>query len=280
MQVVRSLDELNSVLEVVWAAAVRIGFVPTMGALHEGHLSLTRLCGPCDYRVVSIFVNPTQFAPNEDLSRYPRTLDEDLAMLSRENIDLVYVPSVEDMYGSGVQISIQPGEMGKVFEGAIRPEHFAGVLTVVGKLFHRVKPDVAVFGEKDFQQLCLIRKMVKELDWPVQILGGKTIRESDGLAMSSRNRFLKQSERASALALSRALRRGQEAAIRGVKSTEELRGEMMQAVREFPAATVDYLTAIEPESYAEPLEFSATSRLIGAIRVGSVRLIDNMPICE
>lgn len=276
MKVLRTRAELTEELDPLWKCAARISLIPTMGALHEGHLSLARLCGPCDVRVMSIFVNPTQFGANEDLARYPRTLDQDLVLCEQEGIDFVYAPTSEEMYASKLNITVDPGELGEIWEGAIRPGHFRGVLTVVAKLLHQVRPDAAVFGEKDFQQLALIRGMCKALDWPVSILAARTLREDDGLAMSSRNRFLKQQEREQAVVLYQALCAGKEAVKSGKTRLAEIKEIMLEVAGDVPAATVDYLTAVDSESMAEQDEISRNARLIGAIRLGSVRLIDNM----
>lgn len=278
MKVLHTQAELSTELDPLWKCGAPIGLIPTMGALHEGHLSLARLCGPCDVRVVSIFVNPTQFGQQEDLARYPRALDQDVEMLEHEGVDFVYAPSVADMYGDGSTITVQPGSLGEVWEGALRPGHFVGVLTVVLKLFNRVKPDLAVFGEKDFQQLALIRAMCSSLDLPIRILAGKTVREEDGLAMSSRNRFLKAAERAEAVALYRALCVGKEAFSQGAKSLTELKRVM---AKELPATMQpDYLTVVNSQTLIEPESASEEDRLIGAVRLGSVRLLDNLPLSD
>ena len=280
MKVLKTRAELKAELDPLWQCAARISLIPTMGALHEGHLSLARLCGPCDVRVLSIFVNPTQFGEKEDLTRYPRTLDNDVMLCEQEGIDFVYAPTVEEMYNSKLSITVEPGELGSVWEGAIRPGHFRGVLTVVAKLLHQVRPDSAVFGEKDFQQLALIRGMCKALDWPVSILAAKTMREDDGLAMSSRNRFLKTQEREQAVVLYQALCAGQEAIKSGEQRLEVVRKEMLNVMGNVPEALVDYLTVVDSETLAEQDVISMNARLIGAIRLGSVRLIDNLPASD
>lgn len=278
MKVLKTHAELTAELDPLWRCAARISLVPTMGALHEGHLSLARLCGPCDIRVVSIFVNPTQFGPNDDFARYPRTLEQDVELLEHEGIDFVYAPSPEDMYGNRPHITVDPGLLGTIWEGAIRPGHFSGVLTVVLKFLNRVKPDVAVFGEKDFQQLTLIRAMCKAFDMQVKIVGGKTLREADGLAMSSRNRFLKSGEREQANALYAALRKGQELFAQGERHIETIQHDMRGMIPK--GIGVDYLTAVDSEILSELNPVPASARLIGAIRLGSVRLIDNLPISD
>ncbi|MCB1061067.1 MAG: pantoate--beta-alanine ligase [Calditrichaeota bacterium] len=280
MKLLRTRAELISELEPLWQCAARISLIPTMGALHEGHLNLARLCGPCDIRVMSIFVNPTQFAPNEDLSRYPRDLERDLSLCEQEGLDFIYAPSADEMYGGASKIEIDPGMLGSIWEGKVRPTHFRGVLTVVGKLFHQVKPDAAVFGEKDFQQLILIRAMAEALDWPVAIIAGQIIREPDGLAMSSRNRFLKHAERSQATVLYRALRAGQEIIKNGESRLELVKNVMSEVVAGAPQVSVDYLTVVDSRTLKESAIIGPTGRLIGAIRIGSVRLIDNLPAID
>ncbi|MCB9357104.1 MAG: pantoate--beta-alanine ligase [Calditrichaeota bacterium] len=278
MKVVTSHADLKIALDPIWRCGAPIGFIPTMGALHEGHLSLMRLCGPCDVRVASIFVNPTQFGPKEDFGLYPRTLEDDLKLLEHEGLDIVYVPTVEDMYGASDGVSVRAGKLGEKWEGVIRPGHFDGVLTVVLKFFSRIRPDLAVFGEKDFQQLTLIRAMCRSLDLPIRIVAGETVREADGLAMSSRNRFLKHAARERAATLYRALRRGQSAFAEGDSSLAVVREQMKAELAD--DIEVDYLTVLDSESLEESDPVRPTGRLLGAVRLGSVRLIDNMPISD
>jgi pantoate--beta-alanine ligase len=259
----------------------RVGFVPTMGALHDGHASLMRVAreavtdGPV---VVSIFVNPLQFGPQEDLSRYPRTLEADLALCAREGVDVVFAPAVDEVYPGGEpQVTVEPGSLATILEGASRPGHFRGVLTVVAKLFGLVQPDVAVFGEKDYQQLALIRRMVTDLCLPVEIVGAETMREGDGLAMSSRNRYLDPEQRLTATALSRTLlaaqaaaRYGEQAALAAARAT----------LRESPGVDLDYFVITDPDLAALPAEPPAgtAGRALIAARVGTTRLIDNLPV--
>lgn len=250
--------------------------VPTMGALHEGHRSLIRQARVrADQVVVSIFVNPLQFSPNEDFSRYPRTFDADLDVCRAEGVDVVFHPAVEDMYAPDRQISVSSGEMGRIVEGAARPGHFDGMLTVVLKLFNLVQPDLAVFGQKDAQQLALIRRMVADFDLPIEILGSPTVREPDGLALSSRNRFLAEDDRRLALALSRALRAG---AARLTPS--EIRRTAMAVLDEAgPGLEVDYLALVDPATFAEVSEsYEGLAVLAVAARVGTTRLIDNVTL--
>ncbi len=252
--------------------------VPTMGALHAGHERLLRaartLAGPRGSVVVSIFVNPLQFGPGEDLHRYPRTLEEDLAMCAREEVGLVFAPSAAEMYPGGrPEVTVDPGPAGRLFEGEFRPGFFGGVLTVVLKLLHLTRPAVAVFGQKDAQQLALVRRMVTDLDLDVVIEPVPTARDADGLATSSRNRYLSAADRAVALALPRALLAGQTRAAGGA-------GPALAAARAVlaaePALAVDYVAVVDPGTFGPAGPGPAL--LVAAARAGGTRLIDNMPV--
>jgi pantoate--beta-alanine ligase len=255
-----------------------VALVPTMGALHAGHGALLdrarREVGPDAPVVVSIFVNPLQFAPGEDLERYPRTLDADLEVCAEHGVDVVFAPGVDEVYpGGDPQVTVAPGPLAEVLEGASRPTHFAGVLTVVAKLFGLVRPDVAVFGEKDYQQLALIRRMVADLCMGLEVVGGETVREPDGLALSSRNRYLGAEDRAHALSLSRALFAARDAASAGAEAAmAAARAELDGAA----ALAVDYLELTAPD--LGPVPISGAARLLVAARVGSTRLIDNVAL--
>jgi pantoate--beta-alanine ligase len=256
----------------------RVAFVPTMGALHDGHASLMRTARKhADTVVVSVFVNPLQFAEGEDLDRYPRTLEADLEVCAAEGVDVVFAPSVEEVYPHGVRnqqgVTVDPGHLATILDGASRPGHFTGVLTVVAKLFGLVQPDVAVFGEKDYQQLALITRMAADLCLPVEVVGAPTVREDDGLALSSRNRYLDPDQRRAAVALSRALRAAQERASYGVPAA---RWAAMSVLRAEPAVELDYLALTSPD-LGEPPE-TGEGRILVAARVGTTRLIDNMQI--
>ena len=265
-------------------AAVRAGLsapvvlVPTMGALHRGHQRLLRaartLAGPRGSVIVSIFVNPLQFGPNEDLDRYPRTLDDDLAMCAREGARLVFAPSAAEMYPGGQpQVTVDPGPAGRLFEGEFRPGFFDGVLTVVLKLLHLTRPAVAVFGQKDAQQLALVRRMVTDLNLDVVIEPVPTARDADGLATSSRNRYLSAADRAVALALPRALRAGQASAAGGADAVlAAARGALYAE----SGLAVDYVAVVEPGTFGPPGPGPAL--LVAAARAGGTRLIDNMPV--
>jgi pantoate--beta-alanine ligase len=257
--------------------AGRVALVPTMGALHAGHTSLfdhaRKAVSPDDVVVASIFVNPMQFAPGEDLERYPRTLDADLALCADHGVDVAFVPSVEDVYPGGEpEVTLDPGPRATVLEGAARPTHFRGVLTVVVKLFGLVRPDVAVFGEKDYQQLVLIRRMAQDLCLGIDVQGAPTVREPDGLAMSSRNRYLTPADRARALALSAALAAGRDAAPDGGDCVLTAAGAVLARHDVSP----DYLALTAPDLGDPPA--AGEARLLLAARVGSTRLIDNTAV--
>ena len=257
----------------------RIGFVPTMGALHEGHLTLVdRAKQQADAVVMSIFVNPLQFAPHEDLARYPRDLDRDIALAAARGVDALFIPTVETMYPPGAEIRVIPGETGARWEGKMRPGHFTGVLTVVAKLFHLVEPDVAVFGQKDVQQAVLIRRMVKDLDWHLELVIVPTVRERDGLALSSRNVYLDAAGRSSALALSAALRRAHQMFAAGERKAATLLTEMEQVFRLHPGITVEYIAIVDPDHMQSVTLVDGSTIVALAARVGSTRLIDNIAL--
>jgi len=264
--------------------------VPTMGALHAGHRALLRAAraaaGPSGSVIVSIFVNPLQFRPGEDLDRYPRTLDDDLAMCAQEGIRAVFAPSAAEMYPGGPpQVTVDPGPAGQVFEGEFRPGFFGGVLTVVLKLFHLVRPDVAVFGEKDAQQLALVRRLVADTDLGLAIEAVPIVRDPDGLATSSRNRYLSAADRELALTLPRALRAGQARAAVCI-SGEDAAGEAHSAaaalaaaqevLRGEPALAVDYVAVVDPRSFGPAGPGPAL--IVAAVTAGGTRLIDNVPV--
>ncbi len=274
--VVRTVAELDELLMPSRLAMSPVALVPTMGALHDGHRALLRTArGLGDVLVVSIFVNPTQFAPGEDLARYPRDLDRDLRTCQSEAVDLVYLPDVESIYPEGTHggITVDPGELGLLFEGASRPTHFRGVLTVLAKLFGLVRPRHALFGEKDYQQLALVRAMTRDLAWQVEITGVPTVREPDGLALSSRNRYLDDVERASAVALWHALQAGVRNAGNGVAAVLAAAHEVLAAA---DGVQLDYLALTDPKLGPAPARGGA--RLLVAATVGSTRLIDNVPV--
>jgi pantoate--beta-alanine ligase len=273
--VVRSRDELAAARAKLSGS---VALVPTMGALHEGHRSLLRKAGElADQVVVSIFVNPLQFGPAEDLDRYPRPLDDDLAMCAQEDVALAFVPSLAVVYPTTPQVRVSAGPMGDRFEGAARPGHFDGVLTVVAKLFALVRPDVAVFGRKDAQQFALVRRMVIDLDLPVRVEAAPIVRDADGLALSSRNRYLSVDERASALALPGALAAGRAVADAG-GTPPDVVAAARAVLDGVPGVSPDYVALVDPDDFESLDASSAATRpavLVVAGRVGSTRLIDN-----
>ena len=260
----------------------RVGFVPTMGALHEGHLSLVEIArgiqGRADRVVASVFVNPTQFGPNEDFTRYPRQPERDAGMLERAGCDLLFLPEVETMYPPGNTVYVDLGSPSEGLEGHFRPGHFRGVATVVALLFNLVQPDVAVFGEKDAQQLAVVRKLVRDLHFPVEIVAAPTIREEDGLAMSSRNAYLSSEERRAAAVLSRSLRAAEAAIAAGERRGDEVRRILSRMLNSEPLARVEYAEVVDAETF-QPVE-TLKGRLVLplAVRVGGTRLIDNLQL--
>lgn len=254
-----------------------VGLVPTMGALHEGHVSLARQSSKeCDRTVASIFVNPTQFAQGEDLDRYPRTFEKDVELLEANGCDMIFYPTVEEMYPEGFGAEIQvTTEMIHQLCGASRPGHFQGVCTVVGKLFNIVTPDKAFFGEKDAQQLAIIRKMVRDLNFPLEIVGCKTIREEDGLAMSSRNAYLSPEERTAARVLYRSMCAAADKIDEGVTDAAELKKLMTEMICAEPLAKIDYIEIVDGVDLT-PVEQIRPGDLVAlAVYIGSTRLIDN-----
>jgi pantoate--beta-alanine ligase len=262
--------------------AAPVVLVPTMGALHEGHRALIRrareIASPNGSVVVSVFVNPLQFGAGEDLDRYPRTLKEDVLIVAEEGGDLLFAPNAAQMYPRPQLITVDPGPVGRILEGESRPGHFAGVLTVVAKLLQLVRPDVAVFGEKDAQQLALVRRMAADLDLGTEIAAVPIVRDPDGLAISSRNRFLSPAERRTALLLAAALRAGQDAAPDGPAAVRKAAGEVLGTPAD-PPLELDYLALVDPDTFEEAgEEHAGPARLLVAARVGSTRLIDNTPL--
>jgi pantoate--beta-alanine ligase len=254
----------------------RIAFVPTMGALHQGHLSLVREAKRRGNRVVvSIFVNPTQFAPAEDFAAYPRNFVRDRALLETEGVDVLFHPAAEDIYPPGNQTHVEVKELGKILCGARRPGHFQGVATVVTKLFNVVRPDVAIFGEKDYQQLQIIRRLVRDLFLDVEIVGHAIVRESDGVAMSSRNAYLNADERKAARCLSRSLHRAQCLVRQGETSARAIAEAVIAELHNEPLAVVEYVTISDVETL-EPLDQIRQSALLAlSVTIGQARLIDN-----
>jgi pantoate--beta-alanine ligase len=254
-----------------------VAVVMTMGALHEGHAELVRVARKrADIVVVTIFLNPLQFAPGEDLSRYPRTFDADLVICEREGVDLVFAPTPDVVYPDGEpSVRVDAGWLGDILEGASRPGHFSGVLTVVAKLFHLTGADVALFGEKDAQQLALIRRMVGDLDIGVEVVGVPTVREPDGLALSSRNMYLSAADRKVALTLSAALYAG---AARADDGAERVLAAAADVLFDVPGLDVDYLELVDDQTFQPATANHGSARLLVAARLGSTRLIDNVPV--
>lgn len=259
------------------ARAHRLGLVPTMGALHEGHLSLIRAAkAQCQTVAVSIFVNPTQFGPSEDLTRYPRPFERDIQLLESEGVDIVFAPSVEEMYGTGGTAWVTVEGLSEKLDGRSRPGHFRGVTTVVTKLFHIVEPDVAFFGQKDAAQLAVIRRMVKDLNLPVEIVACPIVREPDGLAMSSRNAYLNSEDRRRALALNRALKQVEKEFGNGERNSAKLIATARQLFAQEPQVRLDYFEVVDPDTL-DPVEQITNKTLVAvAAYVGPTRLIDNL----
>jgi pantoate--beta-alanine ligase len=279
MQIITSADALATAVSNARQHGKSISFVPTMGALHDGHISLVDIAlAQSDFVVVSIFVNPLQFGAGEDFEKYPRTLQADAEKLSSAGVDVLFAPDVDDVYPNGNQVTQHAGPIGETFEGAARPGHFDGMLTVVARLFDLVKPDLAIFGNKDAQQLFLIRRMVENSNhrWnAMQVVGAPIMREDDGLAMSSRNRYLSAAERQAAQIISQALR----AAEATEDSAESRIAAAEQVVATAPAVRLDYVALVNPATF-EPIEagFVGRALLIVAAQVGGTRLIDNLSI--
>lgn len=277
---IHTLADLRAALGDHRRAGRRIGFVPTMGALHDGHISLVkRARESCDITVVSIFVNPTQFAPGEDLDTYPRTEETDIARLTKVGTDIVYLPSVEEMYPGGSVTNVRVEEMSDLLDGVHRPHFFYGVATVVARLFVHVQPDVSVFGEKDYQQLQIIRRMVRDLGFPIEVIGGETVRDADGLAQSSRNLYLSAAERAKANVMSAALHRAACRLSAGIPVAAAL-SEARQRIEAAGFQKLDYVSAVDPVNLHDLPDDAVVpgfeGRVLAAAWMGKTRLIDNM----
>ena len=280
---VRKVEELRREIARWRKAGERIGFVPTMGALHAGHLSLVGIArapegGGCGRVVASVFVNPAQFGPSEDFSRYPRQPERDAEMLAAAGCDLLFLPDVETMYPPGHSVYVDLGKPAETLEGVCRPGHFRGVATVVALLFNLVQPDVAVFGEKDAQQLAVIRRMVRDLHVPVEIVAAPTVREPDGLALSSRNAYLSREERKAAAVLHRSLRNAESAILAGERRGEEVRRILSETLNSEPLAQVEYAEVVDAESFQPVERIQGRLVLPLAVRVGGTRLIDNLQL--
>ena len=275
-KLVTSVGQLRCEIDAARRDGKKIGFVPTMGALHEGHLSLVRAAlGECDYVVVSIFVNPTQFGPTEDLAKYPRTLDNDRALLGTCCTDLVFAPSEAEMYPPGHATSVEVGAVAEPLEGVCRPGHFRGVATVVLKLFNMVQPDVAYFGQKDYQQTAVLRRMVADLGVPVSLRICPIVRELDGLALSSRNRYLSPGARERALVLSKSLQLAESLVAQNHRDARQIAARMRDVIQTAEDAQIDYIAMVDPDTL-QPVE-AITGRTLAAlaVKIENTRLIDN-----
>ncbi len=279
MKVIHDLNEIYTQIDFVRRDSKRIGVVPTMGALHDGHLSLVRRAKQdCDVAVATIFVNPTQFGPNEDLAKYPRTLEADLASLREQECDFVFVPPSDRVYGRDHSTFIEPPSVGRRWEGELRPGHFRGVATIVLKLFQLIPAHVAYFGRKDYQQVAVIRAMVDDLNVPIRVEACETVREPDGLAMSSRNRYLSKEDRVRALGLWLALRRAQISLAAGEITGARLEEEMRMELNKAPVDAIDYAAIVHPGTMEPMGKVEESAIAIIAARVGNTRLIDNLTL--
>jgi pantoate--beta-alanine ligase len=277
MKIIASAKEMTSLSKEVRRSGRTVGFVPTMGALHQGHLSLVRAAREqTDIVVTSIFVNPAQFGPSEDFSKYPRTFEKDSAMLAAEKTDYIFSPSVEEMYPKDATTWVDVEELSGKLDGCSRPGHFRGVTTVVSKLFNIVQPDMAFFGQKDAAQVAVIRKMVRDLNLDVEIVVCPIVRESDGLAMSSRNAYLNPEQRKQALVLSQALKKVEKLAVQGERNSEKLIGAGKQVIAEEPSVRLDYFEIVNPDTLDPVADVNQGALVAVAAFVGTTRLIDNL----
>jgi pantoate--beta-alanine ligase len=277
MQICETIEAARGACRARRRAGQSIGLVPTMGALHPGHLSLVRIAkAQCNFVAVSLFVNPLQFGPKEDLAKYPRSFESDRELLEGEGVDLLFAPAVKEMYPTPAITYMNVEGMSERLDGQSRPGHFRGVTTVVSKLFHIIEPDIAVFGQKDAAQCAIIKRMVRDLNLPVEIVIGPIVREPDGLAMSSRNAYLDPQQRQQALVLSRTLARIEQVFCKGERPTTRLVAVGREAFSSEPNARLDYLAAVDPETL-EPVDSIARETLIAvAAFIGTIRLIDNV----
>lgn len=279
LQIVRTVEDLRIQVGQWRAEGRSIGLVPTMGALHAGHISLVaKILEHCDRVIATVFVNPTQFGPNEDFDQYPRTEDADAEKLENAGAHLLFAPGVEEMYPDGFATTVHVDGITEHLCGAFRPGHFDGVTTVVSKLLLQALPDAAIFGEKDYQQLCVIRRMVRDLDIPVEILGGATVREDDGLAMSSRNAYLSDEERETALVLSRTIFDMAEKLKKNPGDAETIRKTGMEKLQAADFTAIDYLEIRDAETLESIRALEKPARILVAARLGATRLIDNVPV--
>ena len=277
--VLRTIPETRRWVQSERTSSQTLGLVPTMGSFHEGHLSLIRRARQsCDRTMVSIFVNPLQFAPGEDYVRYPRDLDRDLSLATREGVAAVFHPETEEMYPNGIVTSIGVGKLGEALCGASRPGHFQGVATVVAKLFNIVQPDLAFFGQKDAQQTLIMKTMTQELNWPLQIVVCATVREPDGVAYSSRNSYLSAEERSRASVLYRSLRLAENLIHSGAREAAGVEGEMRKMIQDVSGAELDYARVVDPATLEALQQINGEVLAAVAVRFGKTRLIDNLII--
>lgn len=276
MEIIRSVEAMQQAARSGHRAGRRIGLVPTMGCLHEGHLSLVRLArAHSDMVILSVFVNPIQFLPGEDFASYPRPVEHDERLCEEAGVDVLFHPEGPQMYAPGHSVFVEETRLSQGLCGASRPGHFRGVTTVVAKLFNITQPDVAVFGEKDAQQLRVIRRMVQDLNMPVEIVAAPIVRESDGLAMSSRNRYLSVSERRDALCLRRSLDEAERRIRAGERSVKAICGAIRSVLEAVPSVRIDYVECVDNETLEPVLEVNRPVLVALAVRIGSTRLIDN-----
>jgi pantoate--beta-alanine ligase len=280
MKIIKTMKQVRQIIALQKKQGKRIGFVPTMGALHQGHLSLIRLARKnSDFVVVSIFVNPTQFGPKEDFKKYPRNLKKDAALCQTAGADLIFAPVPKEIYPQGFSTYINVEGLTQGLCGASRPGHFRGVATVVSKLFNIVQPDAAVFGQKDAQQLAVIRRMTADLDLPVKIIGAPIVRERDGLAMSSRNRYLSLEERQQAVALSQALLKADQMAKSGQLKADSVKREMAKLLyRDAPLGEIDYIEIVDNETLKPVKQIKYNTLIVLAVKFPNARLIDNIVV--
>jgi pantoate--beta-alanine ligase len=281
IQVIKTVNEMHNFSNQMKRNGKKIGFVPTMGYLHDGHLSLVKKAKEvCDVVVVSIFVNPTQFAPNEDFNQYPRNFQRDYKLLEAEEVDAIFYPDSKEMYGDNFQTFVENIEASKILEGEFRPTHFRGVVTVVSMLFNCVKPDVAVFGQKDAQQAYIIQRMVEDLKFDIDIIVSPIIREEDGLAKSSRNIYLSESERKEALVLYISLKKAEQLIKSGVMDVKSIIEEMEKIMNSVNSSNLDYIAIVNKKNFkkVEVLEKGDEYYILIACRIGKTRLIDNLLI--
>ncbi len=279
MKIVKSIAEMKKISHKIHSSSLKIGFVPTMGFLHEGHLSLIKIAKKMSERtVVSIFVNPTQFGPNEDYYQYPRDIKRDKELLKKEGVHYIFYPSEEEMYPEGFLTTVKVKKLSEILCGASRPVHFEGVTTVVLKLFNIINPDIAVFGEKDYQQLVIIKKMVMDLNLDISIVSGEIIREQDGIAMSSRNTYLSKEERKQATCLYRSLLIARDWIMAGERNTSIIISRMKEFIKTFPSTKIDYIEIVDPETLNPLKRIKGSARILLAVWIGKTRLIDNLQV--